>query len=84
MVYMLSLCGLGSNAMGGLPAGKTKMSLDADEDEEVPLLAGSQSASQALSKMNGADVDKSGGGLAGPIVTGQPQDLCHFCCCIGW
>ncbi|KAL0055357.1 hypothetical protein WJX82_011017 [Trebouxia sp. C0006] len=69
-----SAANAGSNAMGGLPAGKTKMSLDADEDEEVPLLAGSQSASQALSKMNGADVDKSGGGLAGPIVTGSSDD----------
>jgi len=77
---MLCLCGIGSNTLGGLPAGKTKMSLDADEDEEAPLLAGSLSASQALSKMNGADVDKSGGGLAGPIVTGQPQDFRHFCC----
>ena len=60
--------------MGGLPAGKTQMSLDADEDEEAPLSIGSQAASQALSKMNGADVDKSGGGLAGPIVTGRPQE----------
>lgn len=64
----------GSNAMGGLPAGKTQMSLDADEDEEAPLSTGSQAASQALSKMNGADVDKSGGGLAGPIVTGSSDD----------
>jgi hypothetical protein len=77
---MLCLCGIGSNAVGGLPAGKTKMSLDADEDEETPLLAGSQTASQALSKMNGADLDKSGGGLAGPVVTGQLQDLHQFSC----
>ncbi len=75
LVHMLCLCGIGSNALGGLPAGKTKMSLDPDEDEEAPLLAGSLSASQALSKMNRADGDKSGGGLAGPIVTGQLQNL---------
>ncbi len=80
LVYTLCLCGVGSNAVGGLPAGKTKMSLDADEDEEAPLLAGSQTASQALSKMNGADVDKSGGGLAGPVVTGQTTESHHFCC----
>ncbi|KAL0035833.1 hypothetical protein WJX77_004686 [Trebouxia sp. C0004] len=69
-----SAANAGSNAVGGLPAGKTKMSLDADEDEEAPLLAGSQTASQALSKMNEADVDKSGGGLAGPVVTGSSDD----------
>ncbi|KAL0021900.1 hypothetical protein WJX79_000435 [Trebouxia sp. C0005] len=69
-----SAANTGSTTVGGLPAGKTKMSLDADEDEEAPLLAGSQSASQALSKMNAADVDKSGSGSAGPVVTSSVDD----------
>ncbi len=60
----------GANSAGSVAAGKTKMSLDADEDEEGPLLQGSTSASQALSKRPGSDLDKSEGSLAGPIVTG--------------
>lgn len=62
---------MGNAAAGQVAAGKTKMSLDPDEDEETPLMAGSLTASQALGKMNSADLDKSGGSSAGPVVTGE-------------
>ena len=71
----------GTGLVGGVAVGKTKMSLDADEDEEKPLLASSQTGSQAHSKKSAAGSGSSSqDDLAGPIVTGVHTHLLTLPC----
>ena len=60
--------GLGTNS--GTAAGKSKMSLSDEEDEETPFLAGTQSASQPHSKQASAASQSSSDDIAGPVVKG--------------
>ena len=61
--------GLGTKS--GTAAGKSKMSLSDEEDEETPFLAGTQTASQPLSKQATAGSQSSGDDIAGPVVKGN-------------
>lgn len=65
-------------------AGKTKMGLHGDQDEEVPLLAGSQATKPTGSKQSGSSLYTSDDELAGPIVTGRQGARLGHCARLGY
>lgn len=68
-----------TGALSGMPVGKTQMTLDADEDEETPLLAGAHGTSQGghkgIAEHKGlSDLQRAQDGLAGPIVASDDEE----------
>ena len=66
----LRLCDTGSSAAGVTAAGKSRGSIDGEEDEESSFVSGSQAASQSLSKQSSTGTQSSSSDIAGPVVKG--------------